>query len=121
MTTQSITTAKAAAHSEIEQQTAEFLARGNKIDELPHSPDGYTPTGELEAVVKKNSAARAKGMTSRNWKKLNDQQMAAKGLTKTPKKQGCKAEGKRKHAATVCSNSASRERAKKSGFKDKAA
>lgn len=121
MTTQSITTAKIAAHSEIEQQTAEFLARGKKIDELPYSPDGYTPTGELEAVVKKNTDARTKGMTNRNWKKLKNKEMANKGLTKTPKKRGCKAEGKRKHAVTVCSNASSRQRAKKSGFKDEAA
>lgn len=121
MTTQNITSAKISAHAEIEQLTEEYLARGKQIDELPYSPDGYTPTGELEAVVKKNTTARANGMTRANWQKRKDKELAAKGLTKTPKKRGCKAEGKRKHAATVCATSSSRERAKKSGFKDKAA
>lgn len=57
----------AAKRDEIAAKTAEFLAKGNTIEQLPYGPDQHQ-CGELESSVSRKSAARKKGAASPQWR-----------------------------------------------------
>ena len=81
------TKAQQEKRDKIERQTAEFLAKGGNIQELPYAPD--EPTGELESVIRKKEKSRKRGQAAPGWKGQAPMQLSSNG-NKNRKQSGYK-------------------------------